>query len=261
MKIDLVLLTSNENSSYYQFFPLVKDIWAKVLNCKCKLIYIGDKIPDELLKDKDDIILFKPIDGIHTAFIAQNVRLLYPCILEEYENGIMVCDIDSIPLNREYYLNQAEDISNDKFINYSFDPNVFSKKEHNLPYSLATYKIWREIFGINNLDDINNKLIEWNKMNGKYIFDNQYRSKCIGFHFDQQILYKYLEEWRSKNPDRLILFDLSKRKRFGPGMISNPNIWQKIKNGELDDNFFLRPIHKNLKTLHKMRNILLEKYN
>ncbi len=43
-------------------------------------------------------------------------------------------------------------------------------------------------------------------------------------------------------------------------MINDKNIWNKIKNGELDDNIFLRPLKKNVGTINIMKEILFEKY-
>ena len=76
MKIDVVLVSSNDNKEYYRFYPYIKPIWEKVLQCKCILIYIGTVLPNELEKYRDDIIMFEPIENLHSAFIAQNIRLL-----------------------------------------------------------------------------------------------------------------------------------------------------------------------------------------
>ena len=260
MKIDVVLVSSNDNKEYYRFYPYIKPIWEKVLQCKCILIYIGTVLPNELEKYRDDIIMFEPIENLHSAFIAQNIRLLYPALLDKYENGILVGDVDSIPLNRKYFVNQVEDIPDNYFINYSHDPNMYIVNEYNLSFCLTNSKVWKEIFNINDTESIKERLIEWNRLNGKYIFDEKFRSKCVGFHFDQQILYKYIEEWKKENYNRLTLFNLNERKRLTPALINENNFVQKIKNGELDDNIFLRPYDKKYKINMIIKKILLDKY-
>lgn len=159
MKIDICLMSCNENYTYYSLYPYVKHIWEKILNAKCILIYIGNEIPELLLPYKEDIILYKPKENINTTFIAQTIRLLYPALLKYIPNqnteikqlceGILITDIDSIPLNRKYFCDNIANIDDSKFINYSFDPNVFSVKEHNIPYSVAIPNTWSSVFKIN----------------------------------------------------------------------------------------------------------------
>ena len=67
-----------------------------------KIILIADTIPKKFLKYKNYIILFKPLENIFT-YISQYIRLLYPCILN-YKNGILITDIDMVPMNRFLFL-------------------------------------------------------------------------------------------------------------------------------------------------------------
>lgn len=258
MKLDVVLLSCNDNPEYYLFYPYVKEIWEKVLNCKCILLYVGINIPNELIKYKDDIILFKPLENVHTAFIAQTVRLLYPCIMNNYDNGIMVGDIDSIPMNREYFLDKIKDVDNTKLIYYSHDPKIQSVKEHNMSFNVATSNVWAEIFSINSIDDIYNRLREWSNENKNYHYDGKYRSKCVGYHYDQQVFYRYMMNWKNRETN-MIVYNLSERRRFKPCTI-NENIIDNIRNGFYDDNIFLRPYHRMRKNNELIKQILLSKY-
>ena len=67
------------------------------------LILINDKIPDYLLKYKNDIILFKPIENMNTAFQAQCIRLLYPCLL----NNIVVITGSNVGIGKATAINLA----------------------------------------------------------------------------------------------------------------------------------------------------------
>jgi hypothetical protein len=119
--------------------------------------------------------------------------------------------------------------------------------------------IWNSIFNINNVDDIIERLKEWYKMCGRYEFNNKFRSKCVGFHFDQQIFYKYLEEWNSKSGD-LVLYNLSVRNRFNPSKNFNQNVeLEKIKRGLYDDYFFLRPFKEFYDFKINLKNFILNK--
>ena len=89
MKINICLMSCNDNIKYYSFYPFVKKIWEKTLNIKCILIFVGFDLPKLLKPYKDDIIIFKPIENMNTAYIAQNIRLLYPALIKS-DNGIII---------------------------------------------------------------------------------------------------------------------------------------------------------------------------
>ncbi len=196
MKIDIVLVTTNENPLYYTFYPYVKKFWEKLLNVKCVLIYVGKELPETLVEFKDDIIIFDPIININTAFIAQNIRLLYPCILTNCSNGILISDIDMVPLNKKYFLEKINNLPDDSFINYTWEPTNISINQYYMCYNVANFKVWREIFNVSSIDDINQTLMFWySKID--YHFDEKYRSKCKGFFNDQLMLYKYVNYWNN----------------------------------------------------------------
>ena len=116
MKLDCVLTAVNEKQIYIDFIPFFIKAWKKLYPLvDIKIILVADKIPDNFLKYKNNIILFKPLDNIFTAYISQYIRLLYPCILK-YKNGVLITDIDMIPMNKTYYTVNIEKHDNDKFI-------------------------------------------------------------------------------------------------------------------------------------------------
>lgn len=197
MKIDIVLVSSNDNPIYYTFYPYIKKFWEKILGVKCLLVYVGYSLPDVLKEFSDDIFIFDPIQNINTAFIAQNIRLLYPCLLSNYSNGILISDIDMIPLSSKYFIKKIIDCPDNSFINYTWEPVNIAIKQYYMCYNIATYQTWREIFDINCIQDITDTLTKWySKIN--YHFDEKYRSKCKGFCNDQLMLYKYVNFWNSQ---------------------------------------------------------------
>ena len=108
MKLDCVITSVNLNHKYSQFIPLFIKSWSKLLpHIDIKIILINDCIPDKYKEFKENIILFKPIEKMHTAFIAQYIRILYPAILN-YKNGILISDMDMIPMNDFYYTENKE---------------------------------------------------------------------------------------------------------------------------------------------------------
>ena len=91
--------------------------------------------------------MFEPIDNVLTSFTAQFIRLLYPCILN-YKNGVIITDMDMIPMNRTYYTENIKSFDNNKFI-YFRENVLFEHKQLAMCYNVAVPKIWKDIFKIN----------------------------------------------------------------------------------------------------------------
>jgi hypothetical protein len=243
MKIDICLLSCNDNIKYYSFFPYVKQYWEKILGTKCILIFIGHEIPELLKPYLSDIILYEPHDNIHSAFIAQNIRILYPALLN-CDNGVIIADIDIIPLSNKYFSKQIENISDDKFVNYTYENKCDSIKEYYMCYNIGLPKTWSNIFKINSINDVKNTLTNWyNKI--IYIYDDRYRSKCIGFHNDQLMLYKYINDYENKQ-DIILLPRVISRLNIHNNNYNIDEIVNQIKNDIWYDFHIPKNINKNI---------------
>lgn len=200
MIIDTVITSCNLNKLYYDFIPLFVKSWNKILPyVKVRVILISNEIPKDLLKFKKNIILFPPIEGINTAFISQFIRILYPSLINS-KFGIITTDIDMIPLNKSYYEKSISEFENKKFI--TFKDQFINVKEFQICYNVALSKTWREIFKINNLNDIKNRLIfEFNNIKNYQLHTGK------GWIRDQLALFEYLVQWTAKSNDLVILND------------------------------------------------------
>ena len=68
--------------------------------------------------------------------------MLYPAILD-YKNGVMITDMDILPMNRKYYTENIKNIENNKFV---YMRNVLlNVKEIAMCYNVATPNIWSSI--------------------------------------------------------------------------------------------------------------------
>ena len=191
MKLSCVLTAVNTNKLYLESIPIFIKSWNILYpDVDVKIILIADSCPDEYLTYKDSVILFKPINDISSAFISQYIRLLYPAILN-YDEGILITDIDIIPMNKDYFTNNITKLATNKFIYYgdlNVDDNQFA-----MCYNIATNKTWKNIFGINTLKEINDKLIN--------VYNNiSYTNEPgqAGWFTDQLDLYKYVTKWNDK---------------------------------------------------------------
>ncbi len=234
MKLDCVVAACNMNPLYYGFIPMFVKAWTKLYpDVDVKIVLINESLPAELQDYKDNIILFEPLPKISTAFISQYIRLLYPCILN-YKNGIMITDMDIMPMNSKYYTENIKDIDDDKFVYYR---NVLMQEYNEIAmcYNVATSKTWSEIFNINSIDDINKRLVDvYNNIN--YV-DGHGQN---GWTTDQKDLYKYVMEWNQKTGNYIYLNDWETGFSRLDRIAFNFND-DKIKNGFYSDYHCLRP--------------------
>lgn len=198
-----VLTATDLNPMYYKFIPIFIKAWKKLFpEINIHIILIANEIIEELQLYKEYIKLFSPIEGIKTAFIAQNIRLFYPALIDA-SGGILITDMDMIPMGRSFYINSIKDISDNKFICYR-PLNCVGLNEMVICYNIAHKNIWKEIFDIYSINDIKNILIK----NYTYYVGNNIQN--YGHHYkgwigDQLYLYKKTQEWNKKTNNLIIL--------------------------------------------------------
>lgn len=246
MILDCVLTAVNENSLYLDFIPLFINTWKKLYpSIDIKIILIMNDIPDKYKEYSEHLILFSPIKNISSAFISQYIRILYPCVLN-YKHGVLITDIDIIPMNRTYYTKYIEEYDNSHFIYYR--ENVcFNYKQLAICYNVATPSIWKEVFNINTIDDISFRLKNVNE-NINYIAGHGKSGWCT----DQLDLYNYVMNW-NKHKNKLICLNENKTKfkRLDRNCfnINNNDIKTNISNGVYTDYHCFRP-YKNYKDIN-----------
>ena len=190
MKITKCLVACDLNDVYLDFYHLVRKYWKNVVGIDTVLILIAYEIPYKMNEFRDEIILFKPVDDIHTAFQAQCIRILYPCLLKN--ENIIISDMDLIPLNKKYYTENVKDFNDDSFIIYR---DVISEhKQYPICFCLANSKIWKDIFNIKNEIDISDKLKLWYNMYDKYQISSAH---SLSWACDQLQLFEYVNRWKN----------------------------------------------------------------
>lgn len=201
MKLDCVLTAVNDNPLYIEFIPIFIKTWNKLYpGVDVKIILISKNIPDEYMQYKDNIILFEPIDNVLTSFTSQLIRLLYPCILN-YENGVMITDMDILPMNKTYYTEYIKDIDNSKFVYYR-GHICGEDKQLAMCYNVCTPNVWKDIFNIHSVEDI--KILIQSISNSNIIREGHGN---IGWDIDQRFLYLKVMEWKNNPNNVVFLFD------------------------------------------------------
>lgn len=222
-KIDRVILGCDANPLYLEFWPVVAKTWTELVGIKptLALIATADVYIDESL---GDVIRFEPIPNIPTSFQAQVIRLLLPIL---FENEVcIISDMDMIPCQKDYFINSVKDIAAECFVIYkdgAFNSDEY--KEYPMCYNAALGKTFKEIFKVDNADQIIQLMKEW------YNCD-------LGWTSDQQILYAALNLWDQKNT-RLVKLghDVHPRIDRGHWMYNE----QAVKNHYYIDSHMLRP--------------------
>tara|TARA_B110000037_G_scaffold221069_2_gene290720 strand:- start:880 stop:1635 length:756 start_codon:yes stop_codon:yes gene_type:complete len=250
MKLDCVLTAVNENPLYLEFVPIFIKSWNKLYpDVDVKIILIANNIPENLLLYKKNIILFKPIENVSTCFTAQFIRLLYPCILN-YKNGVLITDMDNLPMNRTFFTKNIENIPNDKWINLR---DWRTRDQICMCWQVATPDTWKQVFHIDNLQDIKETLINVNNN-----IDYKDGSTDRFWFTDQLYLYEKVMAWNKTTNNYLFLKDKETgvnrlcRSSFNISNVTKTNITA----GNYSDYHMLRPMSKYSDINWKIYNLL-----
>ena len=259
MIISHVVASTNSNPLYYNFIPIFIKAWQHLFpEVNIVIIVINptnDNDLQEILTQYSDYIIQYSIDiSISTVFVSQVIRLLYPAIIDS-NNGVIITDIDMIPMNKEYYHDTIKTIDNNMFI--TFRDVLVSRNEFPICYNIATPNIWKELFDIKELKDIEIRLKE-------LYFDIDYDSKHggIGWSFDQKYLFKIIIDYDHLMilNDIITKFNRLDRSNLIQLLKKDKNIiFEQINNSKYSDYHMLRPYDKfkdiNLKILNVLLNI------
>ena len=186
MKIDTVILSSNDNPNYVQFWPIVSEAWS-LMGLEPILIYTGDKN----LNLKGNVIKFN-VKSLDSSFVAQNIRILYPSLLAN--RTCLVSDIDNLPLSKNYFVNSVLNFNENSFIIYRPDacpPNMIS-----MMWNAAASETWYELFKVDSEKKIEKYLNKW--------YTKNYSIQGKAWYTDQIKLRKYVNKFSRKNKSRII---------------------------------------------------------
>lgn len=251
MKLKCILTATNEKPLYIDFLPIFCSSWKKLYpDVDVKIIFVGDTLPAKFEPYNDHIIHFPPIQGVSSAFVSQYIRLIYPALLS-CDGGVMITDIDMLPMSPTYYSDNIKEFSCSDFI-YLRDIKP-AKNEIAMCYNVAHPTTWADIFHIKSYVDVRNRL---KSIHDSIQYDNKPGGK--GWVTDQVHLWSSLRKWSGfKTRFRMLCDTKTKFKRlcrlmFYTGQIKTvQSIENQIKNGIFTDYHALRP-HKKFKNINEM---------
>ena len=228
MKLGTVVTATDLNPLYMDFIPIFVKAWTTLFpEIDVVIVLIAHSIPDSLLDYKQYIHINSPIDGINTAFHAQCIRLLYPQYINR-EQGVLITDMDMIPMNRFYYEDAIKNIPDNVFICYR---DVCLPTELPICYNIALPYVWASMFKEESIEKWYNNT-EYDGSHGG-----------IGWNTDQLILIKKFNEHEGS---KIILNDnITKYNRldrvFKNQFADRNTLRKQIAAGDYSDYHCLRP--------------------
>jgi len=250
MKLGTVVTATNTNSLYIDFIPIFVDAWARLCpEVRVVIVVISDgELPKHLMAYSANCILInahESLQGVHSAFAAQCIRLLYPGLHgilypNESNSGVMITDIDMIPCSRSYFVDSIKSLHNDLFVQYRdvFDP--FTNHEVPIMYNVALSSTWRELFPVGSWQELFDSLKAMYEDVGSY---NGLPGK-EGWHYDQMTLCKLLLSWPKTKSHFKILKDSDLMfRRLDRHTFSDVSeqMRKELQNGEYTDYHMYRP--------------------
>jgi len=197
MKIDRVILSTNENENYYQFWELVAKRWKKWGIVPTLVVISDEKL--NIDENLGDVIYLSPIKGISTAQQAQIVRLFAAAQFEK--EVCLISDLDMMPLKEDYFKSPLSSCEESDFLVYSSDaylPGDPAYPAYPMCYLCSMGKNFKSILK-GNLDNFETKLKEW-------------MGHGFGWHTDEKVFYSEFQKWSSPDTKNIFLrrgFNLS----------------------------------------------------
>jgi hypothetical protein len=189
MKIDYAIVASDGNSIYLDFWPIVRDLWIKLIKIKPILVLISDK---DLVTNNGDHIIHevKSVDSHSTAFQSQVVRMY---ITKYYSDSVCITsDIDMLPLSHEYFNNITNEFNDNSLAILSSD--AYQSVRYPLCYNVAKGYTFNEILDLNcDFDEYCDRLSRYEQ---GWATDELYFGKCVNEFSDKSRICLLNRGWQ-----------------------------------------------------------------
>lgn len=209
MNIDRVVVATNNNPEYYQFWPIFAKRWLSWGVVPTLIAISEDKL--DFNEEIGEILYVYPVEGVSTAHQAQIVRLFAAASFEE--DVCLISDIDMLSLNEGYFFTPAENCDENEFIVYSADaymPGNPAYPAYPMCYLCSKGSNFKAIID-GNLHNFGARVKEW-------------LGYGFGWYTDEKVFYKKLKEWKNKNRKITLL-------RRGFNTSNDPMIMGRIDRG------------------------------
>lgn len=220
MKIDYVVISADD-SHYLDFYEIVSSTWNK-FGLKTMMFHITDHETD-FIENKYGLYKYvKKSNFFPSSWQSQLIRLYSYKYFDNY--NLLLSDIDMIPLQKEYFIENAEKISDEQILNFSNQPYP-DVPYFAICYILSNSKIMKQILNLE--DTFENFLKKVEKSCG------------VKWNTDENYLYNSINNY-------INLISLPKRNYFLDRIDRGDWFYDldKLKNKNYIDSHLLRPYKK-----------------
>lgn len=182
MRLTTVLSAVNANVHYYQFIPKQIKFWG-FFNIRFLAVFVGSVLPEELLDYADHIVLWSKNADLNSAYVAQNIRIFYPALLELPDDEmVMITDMDMLPMKGDYYKAGMDVFEKDDFVYYRH----LERNQIFMCYNAAHPHTWSKAFDVSSAEDVENVL--------RSNYESEYSGVpgSSGWWIDQEVMYQHL---------------------------------------------------------------------
>lgn len=191
MKIDRVILSSNNNRDYLEFWDVVSEAWNVHVGIRPTLFVISEK-EINLSNKNGDIYYQNPHETIPTAQQAQIIRFFGATLFPE--EMCLISDLDMLPLQDGYFNDPVKSVGKDNILFYSADaylPNDPAYPAFPMCYMCASGKTFKEILSTD-INDFLNDVPLWMK-------------DSYGWYTDEKVFFKKWWNWKEKDQRSVFL--------------------------------------------------------
>jgi hypothetical protein len=204
MKLDRIILASDLNANYIQFWPLVSRVWQYVTGAKPTLFFIAPLDTPIEKVNGCDIIYVPPPPDLPPCFVAQTIRLLAPSWFPE--EVCVVSDIDLMVVKPHFFPGHIGKYHTDQMVilNRYTAPQMVARPS--LSYHVAQGKFWARLFhltpGPQDWSVIFDQLRKWHR---------QYAGQ---WSTDEIILHEHVRHMQKQAPQSIVV-------------IPTPHLWYR----------------------------------
>jgi hypothetical protein len=248
-RFDRVILSTNEDRTYFEFWPHVSKAWKHLFGVKVSLAVVTNKSENDPwikdLKRHGDVVLFREIQQVPTPNLSQVVRHI---LASQYGSEVcMINDIDLLPLQTDWYLDRLENRQPGQVLALGGEFFKGGPDEGKFPmgYVTAEGSTWREIVNPANLS-YQNLVTSW--IGTRVVDHKEDISKTTWYEYkdafaDESLMRVWLNRWG--HADRVVHVPWS----FKPGIDSaDRSKWNvdvdKLKAGGYVEAHMPRPFSK-----------------
>ena len=250
MKIDKIIVSSNDDPLYLEFWPYVAKAWRKLLGDGPEIIlgYLSEK-PIEGLEEHGTVMRFNRRTDIIDKNMSKLIRSLV--VKRNPDAYCLYSDIDMLPLNADYFIKNSEFVTENNIVLYSADQSGLPDK-FPICYMLSKGNVMDEIINPEGLTE-EALLDKWGSIR-EYIMDKPNFS-------DETFYSKFFGEWgvEGKNKDRTVKLARGWTNNMAHNRLDRFR-WHmdinKLQRGEYIDAHLPRPFHDNIDAIKPLLDYL-----